>query len=65
MNTMTTFFDVAEVGSHRDLIAAHDALRGQIDHLARRNHAVPPDLRAAAEALEAEIMEARFDNLPI
>ncbi len=65
MSNMSTFFEASDIRAPSDLVIAHDAMRSTIDALRRRNRAVPPELRAAAEALEAEIMEAQFDNLPI
>ena len=50
---------------HHDPEALHDRLRVVIDTLSDRGEDVPGDLRAAVEELEAEILEAFHDNLPV
>ncbi len=43
----------------------HDRLRIIIDGMARRGAPVPVDLREAVVKLEAEILDAFHDNLPV
>lgn len=57
--------DATSRRSGDDLIAVNDALRDIIDTMARENRPVPSDLRAAAAAVEAELVEAQFDNMPV
>lgn len=45
--------------------ALHDRLRVVIDAIAARGDAVPADLRAGVADLEAEILDAFHDNLPV
>lgn len=45
--------------------ALHDRLRVVIDEMSRRGESVPVDLREAVVELEAEILDAFHDNLPI
>jgi len=45
--------------------ALHDRLRVVIDDLARAGAPVPTDLREAVAELEAEILDAFHDNLPV
>lgn len=47
------------------LKALHDALRRCLDHLRRSGAPVPSDLRARLAACEADLMDARFDNMPV
>jgi len=46
----------------RDL---HDSLRRSLDRARSGGVPVPQDLRARIAACEADLMEARFDNMPI
>lgn len=50
---------------HHDPGSLHDRLREVIDDMSRRGEDVPGDLREAVEELEAEILEAFHDNLPV
>lgn len=51
--------------SDHDPEALHDRLRVVIDEMSRRGEGVPVDLREAVVELEAEILDAFHDNLPI
>lgn len=56
----------AELGKpDHDPAALHDRLRVVIDDMARHGEAVPVDLREAVTDLEAEILDAFHDNLPV
>lgn len=56
----------AELGHpDHDPTALHDRLRIVIDELAQRGAPVPVDLREAVTELEAEILDAFHDNLPV
>lgn len=57
--------EASGIGSDACLVTANDALRARMAHMARENRPVPADLREAADAVEAELMEAKFDNLPV
>ncbi len=48
-----------------DPTVLHDRLRVVIDEMSRRGEEVPVDLRAAVTDLEAEILDAFHDNLPV
>jgi hypothetical protein len=48
-----------------DPAALHDRLRVVIDDMASHGEAVPVDLREAVTELEAEILDAFHDNLPV
>lgn len=51
-------------GDH-DAEALHDRLRVVIDEMSSHGEAVPVDLREAVAELEAEILDAFHDNLPV
>lgn len=55
----------ALTAADHDPAALHDRLRMVIDEMALRGDAVPTDLREAVTELEAEILEAFHDNLPV
>lgn len=48
-----------------DLLALHDSLRRSLDQLRRTGGVVPGDLRARLAACEADLIDARFDNMPV
>jgi|GEM_PF-5386754 hypothetical protein len=50
---------------HKDPEVLHDTVRVLIDDLHTHRDKVPVDLREAVESLEAEILEAFHDNLPL
>ncbi|QIE41853.1 hypothetical protein [Meridianimarinicoccus aquatilis] len=52
-------------GPHNDIEGLHDAVQILIEDLKRHHDAVPTDLRMAVDELEAEILEAFHDNLPV
>lgn len=54
-----------ETRSGTCLVAANDALRARMARLARENRRIPAELRDAADAVEAELLEAKFGNLPV
>lgn len=43
----------------------HDVLRGVVNRLEANRTPVPADLRRGLEALEADIAEMYFNNLPV
>lgn len=45
--------------------ALHDEVRQAIEMLERHGEAVPAELREAVEALQAEVLENFYDNLPV
>jgi hypothetical protein len=47
------------------LKALHDSLRHSRDRHRRAGRPVPRDLCARLAACEADLMEARFDNMPV
>lgn len=48
-----------------DPAALHDRVRLVIDEMSRHGETVPVDLREAVVELEAEILDAFHDNLPV
>lgn len=52
-------------GPHNDIEGLHDDVQNLIDDLQRHRDVVPTDLRLAVDNLEAEILEAFHDNLPV
>lgn len=50
---------------HVDPRGLHDDLQHLVDDLDRVEGHVPADLREAVEALQAEIVEDFYDNLPV
>lgn len=50
---------------HGDPRELHDAVTQLVADLDASHSDVPPDLREAAEELEAEILEEFYDNLPV
>jgi hypothetical protein len=47
------------------LVAADDAIRARIASYRRKGHPVPRELHEAAERLDAALLEAKFDNVPV
>ncbi|PWR03470.1 hypothetical protein DKT77_06320 [Meridianimarinicoccus roseus] len=50
---------------HGDVEDLHDSVQDLIDDLHRHRDVVPADLRRAVDDLEAEVLEAFHDNLPV
>lgn len=55
----------ALTSADHDPAELHDRLQVVIDEMARRGEAVPTDLREAVTELEAELLDAFHDNLPV